>query len=223
MGKAIKGSQYWIQEIINGKNVHVLDNAIGFGKVRWLSPLAKDYKEYQLSNNYIRSQLFDGYGDFTFWPSRQPQWDAIGIVEKKIILVEAKAYPKEAIGNKTKSKNEDNIKLIDKALTTARQDYLKLQKNQSPIMCWNDTYYQFANRLTFLHFLTDQNYDVVLVFLNVVNDASHKPVDMIEWKAAVASMYQNMLGTSNLNNLPTKYTGKIVTCYYDAATGLMIP
>ena len=102
-GKASRGSQYWLQKLINKKqkllNERILYH-IEFSqdtKIEWVSPLSYDgYKEYQdnafleklgLKDDRYHSKLKE------FWPKGGPVWDALGKSDDPEIffLVEAKA------------------------------------------------------------------------------------------------------------------------------------
>ena len=84
--QAAKGSQKWIQKLVNEKP-DLLTSPIrtqldlpGTEKITWLSPIADDeYAEYQdqafldlLGIKLTKVSLSD------FWPSRRPVWDGLG-------------------------------------------------------------------------------------------------------------------------------------------------
>lgn len=101
-GKKDKGSQKWLQTLINEqptliasafRNTAKLSTALD---IEWLSPLQGDnYAEY-------RDQSFLellGIGKLPeraladFWPSRGPVWDGLGRSEKgDLLLIEAKSH-----------------------------------------------------------------------------------------------------------------------------------
>ena len=72
--RSSRGSQRWIQELVNDHPI-ILEDAIGMGRIEWISPLASDgYAEYR-DNAFLdcieikplkRSLL-------SFWPPRGPQ------------------------------------------------------------------------------------------------------------------------------------------------------
>jgi hypothetical protein len=104
------GSLRDIQILINEKS-YILDNELKkYLKkdilVKWVSPIKNDdYSEYRdedflgvlgIKNN-IKIQLKD------FWPTRGPQWDALGRYDDSIFIVEAKANIPELRSPPTKA------------------------------------------------------------------------------------------------------------------------
>ncbi|MCJ7699918.1 hypothetical protein MUO56_06745 [Candidatus Bathyarchaeota archaeon] len=100
-GPAKRGSQKWIQILVNEKP-HILNSHIASeldlsedDLLDWLSPLgAKGYAEYfdqacldKLDVKLNKRPLKD------FWPKNGTHWDALGktTVSKKLLLVEARA------------------------------------------------------------------------------------------------------------------------------------
>jgi hypothetical protein len=188
--RAIKGSQFWMQnyvnieQLTNSLNAKILTNKSE--NITWKSPLAGNkFKECQLSQKYLQEILGDekislGFG---FWPPRSSQWDAIGISEtldnkKTVYLVEAKAHLGEII-SRCGSKDIDNKKLISSALEKTF-DSIKKDENlryTDVANYWENQYYQLGNRLTFLRELNKQlkelpNKKIIfkLVLLNFVKD-----------------------------------------------------
>jgi hypothetical protein len=107
------GSLKNLQVAINEKTKY-LDCKISkvIGKqmnIDWKSPLkADDYAEYRdkdflmrlgISVNKMKYPLSD------FWPGNDPQWDALGVSDDEIILVEAKANIPEMVSPGTGAKN----------------------------------------------------------------------------------------------------------------------
>jgi hypothetical protein len=89
-----KGSLKWIQILVN-EHPEVIDKAIGFGPVTWISPLRPDdYAEYW-DDEFLRKlgllppeHPLDG-----FWPKGGPRWDVLGRNRAgAAILIEAKAH-----------------------------------------------------------------------------------------------------------------------------------
>ena len=152
--------KYWISR----KNL--LDNKIGLGEINWISPVTKDnYKEYQL--NEI-SDLFKTKINWNeFWPSRQSQWDGIGIApDGTIILVEAKAHSDEIDHNGT-----DKTGATGRSLELIKSRIYEAFDSENEKLINN--YYQLANRFTFLNKLLDEGEKVLLVFLYFINDVTH--------------------------------------------------
>ncbi len=143
-----------------------LDNAIGLGEIEWISPLECDeYRAYTLTGR-ARELKLDMKWDV--WPSRQPQWDAIGLANKgkTLILVEAKANLNEmktACRAKEGKGRQQIKKTIGDVLGSGYPDK------------WMETYYQIANRLVFLKKVMDncgENRKAFCVFLYFANDCS---------------------------------------------------
>jgi len=103
---AIKGSQKWIQKLVNEKSdllsslIKTQLNLSDTDKITWLSPLAEDgYAEYQdhafldlLDITLTKVPLSD------FWPLRGPVWDGLGKSKTgRVFLVEAKSHISEVL------------------------------------------------------------------------------------------------------------------------------
>lgn len=110
------------QRITRKSRKHLLDDLICLGDIQWLTPIASNnFKEFQISemiksNNIPESLL--GLNDMLwyYWPSRQPQWDAIGIApDSPLILVEAKAHKKE-VESSIKATSNKSIELITQSI-----------------------------------------------------------------------------------------------------------
>ena len=121
VGKATRGSQLWIQEVINKKPM-ILDSHIkgscGISideTIKWLSPRKEEgYKEYRdqsfldlLGIDLAKRKLTD------FWPTPGASWDALGKTSKgNILLVEAKSHIKEVDSPPTGAKDPKSRELI---------------------------------------------------------------------------------------------------------------
>ena len=155
--------KYWLRKIINENNgarlnKKIMDRDTRIENITWLSPLeGEDYKEYMLNSNHMLEMLnINNFllkkEDLDFWTQRQPRWDGIGIgdmknsSEKIIILVESKSDFKD-LKSKLASKNEYNRrKILDSMKETYDELGFKGDFNK-----WFDAYYQFTNRITFMH------------------------------------------------------------------------
>ena len=124
-GKAKKGSQKWIQKLIN-ENASIINaplkqnlNLSQDEKIDWISPLEKDkYTEYydevfleKLGLSALIPELKK------FWPKGGPHWDCIGqSSSQKVFLVEAKSHISELISSLratnpySKRRIEDNLR-----------------------------------------------------------------------------------------------------------------
>lgn len=161
---------------------HLLDDKIGLENIQWLSPLtSENFKEYQLKEIAKKSpQTNLSEVDWSFWPKRQLQWDAIGIAsDGTLILVEAKAHISE-FKSKCGSKNSYNRNLIE----TKIKSVLGYDK------AWIDEYYQTANRMVFLNELINYGFKVILIYLFFVNDVSYIPEDKNVWDTKLREMYE---------------------------------
>lgn len=176
---AQKGSKLCIQIAVNNSEVRAkLEDSIGLGRIKWISPLAKDsFKEYQLNDKECPDLKLSEVCWEKFWPSQnQPQWDAIGVTEddSALILVEAKAHTTEIKGGGCKASEENKEKIMKQIEEVVGKDSV-----------WQGKYYQIANRILFLKGLKEHykgKKNVYLVFLNFINDVSYISEDENKWK-----------------------------------------
>ncbi|OJF76065.1 MAG: hypothetical protein BKP49_09650 [Treponema sp. CETP13] len=184
---------------------NLLDDLIGEGEIKWLSPLSNEnYREYQLneiSNKYPEEMGLESF-DWGFWPfPRQPQWDAIGInSESTLFLVEAKAHTSEIEGPGTQAGEKSKGKI---------KEEIEAVMGNDPI--WMNKYYQTANRILFLDKLIKHYGDkrrVVLVFLNFTNDVTYTPEDLETWEK-----YLNTMKSEHV--FPKVYESNIKYVYMD--------
>lgn len=189
-----KGSQKWIQRLINKKpellNLRIRRN-LGFPEneeIRWISPLeGDDYAEYRdqafiklLGVKLEKMPLED------FWPRGGPQWDAIGRSSSgKLLLVEAKSHIQELIST-IKTENEDSLRKICKSLEETKR-YL----NSTTEIDWSSRFYQYTNRLAHLFFLRELNQlPAYLIFVYFMNDLKmYGPKTIDEWKGALKLLH----------------------------------
>ena len=195
-GRGEKGSKFWMQLLVNTKLVEELNSAID-KNIRWLSPLKNqdDYAEYELTQSYISDITKIPKAVFGFWPSRQPQWDAIAINEEKKILylVEAKAHLKE-FESSSKAKSNESQKQIDVAMKGVFDKYYP----KGDYTKWHAPYYQLGNRLTFIcklnELLEENNWKAKLILLNIADDFTYKPTAVEDWKKHYEIVFADMLG-----------------------------
>lgn len=197
-GRGKKGSKFWVQTIINSDMKIKLERQIGIGKINWVSPLAKDnYTEYKLNQDYITELIGIPKSSYDFWPSNQPQWDAIGITEDTIVLVEAKAHLQELNSNLL-AKSEKSKILINESMRRIFDKYY----NNGNFDKWIKGYYQLGNRLTFLRIMNNlvevDGRKVKLIFLNIVNDPTHIPTSEGEWEKIYKDVFIDMTGLTSL-------------------------
>lgn len=198
--------KYWIRKIINDNKGSILNERIvnrdtRIESIEWLSPIkGENYREYMLNSPYLLEKLNNnGFPlkkeDLSFWPQREPVWDWIGLAtmkdtqEKMIILVENKSSIKE-LRSKLASTNENNKRLI---LDSMRETYDELGI-KGDFNKWFDTYYQIANRVTFMHQLMKKGYKVKLVFLNIVDDYMYKNISKYQWVEEYCKMLNELMG-----------------------------
>lgn len=197
-GSGKKGSKFWVQTIINSDMKTELDRQIGIGEIDWISPLAEDnYVEYKLNQNRIAELIGIPKSSYDFWPSNQPQWDAIGMTKDTIILVEAKANLKELNSNLSAKSKKGKILITE----TMRKIFDKYYSNGN-FDKWIRGYYQLGNRLTFLRIMNDlveaDGRKIKLIFLNIVNDPTHIPTSETEWVRRYSDIFIDMTGLSSL-------------------------
>jgi hypothetical protein len=192
--KGDKGSQKWIQLLVNQKpdifNAQIKEAipALAKEKITWLSPKADDeYAEY-------RDQAFvDCLGVnlpnvplSKFWPKQGPQWDALGKSDKgTLFLVEAKAHIPEIVSPATQAKGQ-SLRNIQ-----ARLDETKHYLNAKSNIDWSTSFYQYTNRLTHLYlFRVLNDLPTYLLFVNFVNDAKMDgPKSVGEWQGALKLLH----------------------------------
>ena len=196
--KGEKGSLKWIQYILND-HPDILDNSINkflpdsyTQSIEWLSPLADDdYAEYRdqtfldlLEIKLTKKEIKD------FWPSRGPQWDALGRIKNEAyFLIEAKAHVSEILSS-SQAKAESSISLINKSLRETKK-YLNLK----PKIDLAKGFYQYSNRLAHLYLLRVlNNIPAYQVFVYFLNDHTHIPTSQEEWNGALQLMH-SILGT----------------------------
>jgi hypothetical protein len=189
--QAVKGSQKWIQKLVNEKP-DLLNSPIrtqlglqANEQITWLSPIADDeYAEYQnqafldlLGIKVPKVSLSD------FWPSRGPVWDGLGKSDSgKVFLVEAKSHISEVLSPKTGA-GVKSLRQIKKSLNETKAF---LHSNSEHDLA--SIFYQYTNGLAHLYLLRALNeVPAYLVFLYFVNDKDmNGPRSVDEWIGAVS-------------------------------------
>jgi hypothetical protein len=197
-----KGSQKWLQEIINtcpdclNRLIQKRLTSLSGRKICWISPLKHDdYAEYrdaafldQLGLTELSEKLNH------FWPRNGPQWDALGKTsdDKAYILIEAKANVPELVSF-CGAKDKVSLKTISERLNET-QRWLNCGE---PCIDWKCGFYQYANRLAHLYFLREkaQIEEAYLVFLYFVEDFSHILTSQDAWSAAL-KLQKKLMGLS---------------------------
>jgi len=194
--KAIKGSQHWLQELVN-RSPELLNESLkprlGLSRndtIAWLSPQeSDDYAEYRDGDvQELLSIRLENRHLHTFWPSGGPQWDALGKTTRgDILLVEAKAHVGEL--KSTCKASSPSMTLIQKSLAEAGRSFGAASTND-----WSQTYYQYANRLAYLYLLRQLNgIQAWLVFLYFVNaNDVAGPKSEKEWRSAIEDVHAHL-------------------------------
>jgi len=191
--KCNKGSQKWIQKLINEQPEHLNSqirielNLPRDEHIQWLSPLKDDdYSEYRdqefldlLGVKLKEKPLAD------FWPKRGPQWDALGKSSSgKLLLVEAKSHIRELIST-MQAKDHDSARKIRKSLQETKR-FLGSKAEFD----WSCGFYQYVNRLAHLYLLRENRLQAHLLFVYFINDLEMKGSTTIhEWKGAIELLH----------------------------------
>jgi hypothetical protein len=187
--QATKGSQKWIQKLINEKsetlNLYLRQN-LNLAEdeaIQWLSPLKNDdYAEYRdeaflekLGINPEKIKLVD------FWPKGGPQWDALGKNSSgKLFLVEAKSHIPELMST-FKGNNQASIDKIQSSLKETKKRF-----GSKTDFVWSKTFYQYTNRLAQVYLLRKNKLDAWLIDVYFLNDSDMDgPKTTDEWKGAL--------------------------------------
>ena len=178
-----KGSQKWLQHTVEKCSEFLQPKALP--ALEWLSPLSSDeYSEYQdgscldkLKLPNLKTALSD------YWPNRGAVWDGLALSGDAVVLVEAKAHIPEFFSPATGAKAPSSVAKINSALEETSQAL-----DAKPLADWSKTYFQYANRLAFLHFLRCEGVNAHLLFVDFIEDREMKgPVSAEVWKTAFAS------------------------------------
>lgn len=204
-GRSCKGSKHQMQNIVFEENQYIL-NEILSDRLEWLSPIKKDdYREYQLNNADIIKKLGLPKGVFRgFWPPRQPQWDGIAISEKGTLYIfEAKSHLSEI-----QPSNSEKQNLIRKGIDEVADIVAGIKlDNDSKKEAWYHKYYQIANRIVFKEKMQAliseipgvKFNNVVLVFLNFVNDSTWSSKKMVTSEKDWISHYDKIFSEMGLD------------------------
>jgi hypothetical protein len=195
--KATKGSQHWLQELVNRKPKLLVDTLrpllqLGASDtITWLSPLEEDgYAEYQDQDFIERLSVPLKHRDLdTFWPDGGPVWDGLGKSSRgDIILLEAKAHEKES-GSSCKASSPQSLAQIKQGLAKTAEYFGAASADN-----WMEGQYQYANRLAHLYHLWQLNkISAWLVFLYFVNDAEvGGPKTEREWRPIIDDVHAHL-------------------------------
>ena len=135
-----------------------------------------------------------------YWPQtgEAHNWDAVGQLLQngkwEWLLVEAKAHIGEICGE-CGAKSKKSKQTIMDAMKQAMRSY---NADEIPVEKWLKPYYQFCNRLTMLHFLTNECKPQVpaqLLLIYFYGDQGKNkvcPQSPNEWKPELEKMYQEV-------------------------------
>lgn len=203
-GQAEKGSQMWLQRLINdhsnlinGEICKVVPDILA-GDIIWLSPVEEDkFSEYRDKAFIDRLDLsLDEYPLKDFWPKGGPVWDGLGRAGNHVFLIEAKAHIPELNTTAMKA-SPGSAEKIRSSLTQVK----KKVKSKSHTD-WTKCFYQYANRLAHLYLLRSlNNIEAWLFNIYFVGDHTvNGPKTKEEWKGAIRLVQSHLgLGYYSLN------------------------
>ena len=190
-----RGSLKWIQRLAD-QVPSLLDEPLRRAgclerarRLEWLSPLRDDaWAEYRDAGFLERI----GHVGLTanlkaFWPSGGPQWDGLATDgHGRVFLLEAKAHAPE-MRSMCKAR-KTSLDLIRRSLQETKREL-----GASPESDWLTGYYQYANRLAHLVFLTRNAIDARLVFLYFVGDEDlGGPSSIAQWEPHLSAAHVHL-------------------------------
>jgi hypothetical protein len=193
------GSEWQLQEYLRSDPdalSHEVARATGGAVIRWLGPPPAGYgsREWKgmdfLPENHPARQSWK-----TFWPQsgNVQNWDAVGEIardgRREWLLVEAKAHLDE-IKSSCKATSSRSRETIVAAL-----DSTKRAMQVNPSRDWLRPYYQYANRLAALYFLTEDKIPARLVMVYFFGDTREKarcPQTEEEWRGELRTMHEHL-------------------------------
>jgi hypothetical protein len=136
---------------------------------------------------------------------QDPQnWDAVAEAEVDgepyWLIVEAKGHLGE-LRSRCQA-GRDSLALIQKAF-----EQVKAGWNDQPIVTWLDRYYQFCNRVAFLHFLTRNSIRAKLLFIYFLDDRhppkrkAKCPTTELAWASNIQQMEEHVGWLNKCNPL----------------------
>ena len=150
----------------------------------------------------------------SYWPQRGnvPNWDAVGQLmtdgKYEWLLVEAKAHVEE-VRNGCGATSSVSIQKIRNALGQAMKTF---HVNEGYLDKWFSTYYQFCNRLTMLHFLSEEcdppvpAHLVMIYFYGDQVPGQDCPQSPEAWAPVLEKMYQEIGLIAQSELLKSVYT-----------------
>lgn len=184
-----KRSEHWLRMMVDEAPAF-LDAAIAraFGwhetVIDWRSPRQNDQFAEYYDESFLEclgvNELIMPLNEF--WPRSGPRWDGLcRTVDRKLILVEAKAHIAECVDYRSKASPVALRKI------KARLDEAKAAFRASKDACWYSPFYQMANRLAHLYYLAElNNQNAYLVFVYFANAPDVPvPASPDEWRGAI--------------------------------------
>lgn len=194
-------SEHWLRCAVNehqhdlNKRVREVFDWQQSDSIAWLSPIESDgYAEY-----FDHSALdLLGLANLStplekFWPRSGPRWDGLARTSTgRILLVEAKAYIEEGVDYQS-SAAPISLTRIRKSLEEAKHAYRARKEAR-----WDSPFYQYANRLAHLYYLSRVNkVDAYLLFVYFADAPDvPNPCSVAEWKGA-ERLTRKCLGLGN--------------------------
>lgn len=191
-------SEHWLRLAVN-RHASAFDATIRSTlklapseSIEWRSPIQEDgYAEYYDETFMERLGVKNPKVPLhEFWPASGPRWDGLARTSSgKLLLIEAKAYPEEAVDYRSQSSGA-SLEKIGRALAAAKAAF-----NASESANWSEPFYQYANRLAHLYYLRTLNgLDAYLVFVYFVAAPDvPRPCPELEWHGAIR-IVQKALG-----------------------------
>lgn len=159
-----RGSLKWLQRAVEFKPELIQPHQLP--KIEWCSPLrSDDFSEYRdasflkrIDSGSLSEKLYD------FWPNRGPQWDALGVFNDGVVLVEAKAHLNEFFSPPSQAS--------EKSLSKIKASLLKVATHLGSDFGedWHRLYFQYANRIAHLAFLRQNGVNAHLILVGFLGD-----------------------------------------------------
>ncbi len=215
--KVFRRSRKWLQELVCNRSalladaIHVGCRGVRSHTIDWRSPRAPRYLEYRDRKALEALDLGRmGPALAAFWPARGPVWDAlgVGVGTEERFLVEAKAHIAELASRPTSAQGR-SLRQIRQRL-----DELKRSLRSGAPADWSGSFYQYSNRLAYLHWFRGQRVPAFLVSI-YFTDAPDvpEPANREQWQGALRLLRSYMgLGRHRLKPF-------IIDLFIDATTG----
>lgn len=215
-GSAAKGSRLCLQQYVEHAPRELADllichspslSAFDPQHFEWKSPLP-GAKYYEYRDDFLVALELQRFEPLLedFWPAGGPQWDGLAVVrssrERGALLVEAKGHPGETLSS-CAAGSEASRRQIQATLERVRE-----WMGAGPAD-WLTGSYQLANRLAFLYFLNEvAGVPAWLALVQFVNDTSHKPTPLSEWRLHQQNLFRSLGLTADCRLLD-----RVITLY----------